>query len=87
MAQAENLTAIGDKFPTTMSYMGAGFSIGSGLTLAEWGVVVGILTALLTFAGNMIYQHRRDQRDQQRHELLMEHIRRGGLLDSTQGKD
>ncbi len=41
----------------------------SGLTLTEWGIVVGIITALLTFAANIIYQHRRDRRERNLAEL------------------
>ena len=36
----------------------------AGLTLTEWGIVVGIITAILTFGVNVWYQHRRDQREQ-----------------------
>lgn len=37
----------------TASYGGAGVSIGAALTLTDWGIIVGIATALLTFALNV----------------------------------
>lgn len=46
------------------SYAGGAVSIGSALTLTEIGVIVGIITALLTFAINAVYVYRRDQREQ-----------------------
>ena len=89
MARTENITIVADdKLPSTISYAGAGFSVGSGLTPAEWGVVIGIVTALLTFALNAIYQRRRERREQQRHELLMQHIKQHGPLGSMrEGSD
>lgn len=53
----------GDRIMNGVSYAGAGVSVVSGLTLTEWGIVVGIVTALLTFVANIIYQHRRDRRE------------------------
>lgn len=76
MAEPIPLTlAAGDKAMHYTSYAGAGVSVATGMTLTEWGVVVGILTALLTFIANMIYQARKDRREQQRHEALMERIK------------
>ena len=59
----------GERIMTGVSYAGAGVSVVSGLTLTEWGIVVGIITALLTFAANIIYQHRRDRRERNLVEL------------------
>ncbi|CAM4032515.1 HP1 family phage holin [Ectopseudomonas alcaliphila] len=59
----------GDRIMNGVSYAGAGVSVVSGLTLTEWGIVVGIITALLTFAANIIYQHRRDRRERNLAEL------------------
>lgn len=45
------------------SYAGAGVSVGSALTLTEIGVIVGIVTALLTFGLNVVYTYRKDKRE------------------------
>jgi uncharacterized membrane protein (DUF485 family) len=47
-----------------ISYAGAGVSIASSLTLTEWGVIIGIATALLTFALNAVYMYRKDRREE-----------------------
>jgi len=46
------------------SYAGGAVSIGASLTLTQWGVIAGIVTALLTFALNTLYMYRKDQREQ-----------------------
>lgn len=43
---------------STASYAAAGVSILAGLTLTEWGVLVGIVTAVATFGLNWLYRHR-----------------------------
>lgn len=58
-----------DNVMSAVSYGGAGVSVISGLTLTEWGIIVGIVTALLTFGANMVYQYRKDQRERELHEL------------------
>jgi len=74
--------------PSLWSYLGAFISVFTGLTLTEWGVIFGILTALLTFMVNTWFQHsrarreervqqRRDKREQLIHELTIERLRRG----------
>ncbi len=68
--------AAGDKTMNYTSYAGAAVSVTTGLTLTEWGVVIGIATALLTFVANMIYQARKDRREQQRHDLMVDRLRR-----------
>ncbi|MCA1857462.1 phage holin family protein [Massilia oculi] len=50
--------------PELGSYAGGATAIGASLTLTEIGVIVGIITALLTFAINAIYTYRRDRREQ-----------------------
>lgn len=70
MTQTAN--ALGERLPAAASYVGAGVSVGSALTLTEVGIVIGIVTALLTFAGNMIYQWRRDRREQREHDLRIQ---------------
>lgn len=88
MARPDSLAVVvDDKLPSFVSYLGAGFSVGSGLTLTEWGVVVGILTALLTFIANMVYQVRREKREQQQHELLIQQMKRRVRGDAREGID
>jgi uncharacterized membrane protein (DUF485 family) len=46
------------------SYAGAVVAIVASLTFTQWGIVVGIITALATFFLNTLYLHRRDRREQ-----------------------
>ena len=64
-----------DKAVSAVSYAGAGFSVVSGLTLTDVGIIVGIVTALLTFAANMIYQRRKDRRERELHEIQLQKLR------------
>ena len=57
--------------PEVTSYAGGVASIGASLTLTQIGVVVGIVTALLTFAINAIYMYRKDQREQRESDATM----------------
>jgi uncharacterized membrane protein (DUF485 family) len=50
--------------PEAGSYAGAVVAIVASLTLTQWGIIVGIFTALATFFLNALYMHRRDQREQ-----------------------
>jgi hypothetical protein len=47
------------------SIAGAVGSIGASLTLERFGVIVGIVTALVTCAANVVYRARRDRREEQ----------------------
>jgi len=55
--------------PELGSYAGAATTIGASLTLTEVGVMVGIVTALLTFVLNFLYMRRKDAREQQLADL------------------
>ena len=60
-------------FPDMTSYAGAlgaflASSIAS-LSLAEWSVLAGIVTALVTCAANVAYMRRKDAREQRQAEL------------------
>jgi hypothetical protein len=46
------------------SYAGGVLSFGAGLTLENWGVIVGIATALLTFFLNVWYTREKNLREQ-----------------------
>lgn len=60
------------------SYAGATASVVAGLTLTDWGIIAGIVTAFLTFALNMWFQRRRDRREQQLHELQLANLKGQG---------
>lgn len=66
---------ITDAAVTKASYGGGAVSVLSALTLTDWGIVVGIVTALLTFALNVIYQARKDGREQREHDERMRRLR------------
>jgi len=63
-----------DSMVSAGSYAGAGVSVLAGLTLTEWGVIVGIFTALLTLAINGVYQFRKDRREQRLFKLKMDQL-------------
>ena len=46
------------------SIAGAVSSISASMTLERFGVIVGIVTALVTCAANVIYRARRDRREE-----------------------
>lgn len=50
--------------PEAGSYAGAVVAIISSLTLTQWGIFVGIFTALATFFLNWFYMRRRDAREE-----------------------
>ncbi len=64
-----------DQAVSAASYGGAAFSVFSGLTMTDWGVFVGIVTAIATLAANLIYQWRRDRREKIAHELHIARLR------------
>jgi hypothetical protein len=51
------------------SYAGGATAIGASLTLTQIGVIVGIVTALLTFAMNAIYTYNKTKREQREADL------------------
>ncbi|UXC37206.1 phage holin family protein [Cupriavidus gilardii] len=53
------------------SYAGAITSIGASLTLTDIGIIVGIVTALLTFGLNAWYMRRKDRREVEEHAARM----------------
>ena len=62
------------KAADTASYVGGGVSVVAALTLTDIGIIVGIVTALLTFIANMIYQWRRDRREQLAFQLRIKKL-------------
>ena len=57
------MTVKTDTVVSAASYAGAGVSVIAGMTLTEWGVIIGIITALVTLAFNIVYQIRKDRRE------------------------
>jgi len=57
--------------PEAGSYAGAVVAIVASLTLTQWGIIVGIITALATFFLNAFYMHRRDQREERESEAAL----------------
>jgi hypothetical protein len=59
------------------SYAGSGVSIVSSLTLTDIGIIIGIVTALLTFGINAYFLSRKDQREAEEHEARMRNLQAG----------
>lgn len=57
--------------PEAGSYAGAVVAIVASLTFTQWGIIVGIITALATFFLNALYMHRRDRREQRETEATL----------------
>lgn len=57
--------------PEAGSYAGAVVAIVASLTLTQWGIIVGIVTALATFCLNAFYMRRRDQREERETEATL----------------
>lgn len=55
--------------PEVGSYAGGAVAIGTSLTLTQVGIIVGIVTALLTFALNAWYTAKKNAREQQLADL------------------
>lgn len=70
-----------DNTVSAASYAGAAVSVIAGLTLTEWGVVVGIITALVTLGFNIVYRIKQDRREQARHDFLMEKLSDSSIAD------
>ena len=63
--------------PELASYAGGVSSIAASLTLTEWGVIIGIATALLTFGLNAVYMYRKDKREQRESEAALRKLEGG----------
>lgn len=69
-----------DRTINTASYVGSGASILSALTLTDVGILIGIVTALLTLLLNASYHWRRDKREREAHAIRIAVIQ-GGMED------
>lgn len=63
-----------EKASTTISYIGGIFSIMAALTLTDWGIVLGMITAVGTFLINWHYKHREDSRQSEVHRARIERL-------------
>jgi len=65
------------KFTVTelTSYAGGAVSIGASLTLTQWGVIAGIVTALLTFVLNLWYTRQKNAREQRQADLAEREVK------------
>lgn len=68
------VTPLISKSTGVASYAGGGLSVLFALTLTDVGIIIGIFTAIVTFIANMIYQWRRDRREQVAHELRLKRL-------------
>lgn len=59
------------------SYAGAATSIGASLTLTDIGVIVGILTALVTAGLNAYFGYQRNKREQAESDARLQAMRGG----------
>lgn len=53
-----------------LSYAGGVTSICSALTLTDWGILIGIATALFTFGMNVWYTRQKNAREQRLADLV-----------------
>lgn len=64
-----------EKLPALVSYGGGVASVVSALTLSDWGMIIGIATAMATFLLNYYFQRRRDRREQELHDLSTQRLK------------
>lgn len=67
----ENLEVIGAKVGAGVTYAGSGGAVIAGLTLTEWGVIVGIFTAIIGLVIQFWFGWRREEREQREHSARM----------------
>ncbi|MFD2756399.1 holin [Comamonas terrae] len=66
---AENIAVVGGKAAT---YGGAAGAVVSGLSISEWGVVGGLLIAVLGWVCTQYWSWRRDQREERESAARLE---------------
>lgn len=64
-----------EKLSSATSYGGGALSVLSAMTLTDWGITVGIATAIGTFLLNYYFQRRRDRREQELHDLNTQRLK------------
>lgn len=71
----ESIEAVGAKVAAGVTYTGSGGAVLAGLTLTEWGVIVGIITAIVGLVMQAILGWRREAREQREHAARMAQLR------------
>jgi len=86
---------------TGISYGGGIVSIMAALTLTDWGIVLGMITAVATFCVNWYYKHQNNTRAREEHEAYLASLtmdrrkrdedvpyrrRQGDALSASRGK-
>lgn len=74
----ESIEAVGAKVAAGVTYAGSGGAVLAGLTLTEWGVIVGIITAVVGLALQAYFGWRRNEREEREHKARMS---RGGVAE------
>lgn len=62
-------------YATQAQYLGGGTALVFGLSLNEWGVLVGIVIGVLGFIVNVYYKHRAQKMLEQKHAVELEILR------------
>lgn len=75
---------IDDRTVAAASYAGGATSVVSALTLTDIGIIVGIITAIATFAFNVWYRHRHFKLEEQdrKDRLAMERLEHFARLEA-----
>ena len=71
----DTIDAIGIAATAKVTNAGAGASVLGWIMSSEFGVLAGILLALLGFLTNLWFQHRRDKREAAAHAKFMSTLR------------
>ncbi len=64
-----------DKGMAAASYTASAGVVLAGLSLSEWGFIVGTATAVLTWAGNMYFKALDNRRKAEEHQLNVERLK------------
>lgn len=73
----ETAEIAGAKIGAGVTYVGSGMTVIAGLTLTEWGVVVGILTAIVGLGFQWYFRSRRNKREEEAHRANMRRLSGG----------
>ncbi|MCX4025183.1 holin [Endozoicomonas sp. SM1973] len=52
-----------EKIISNAPYVASAGTVIAGLTLKDWGVIIGIILTTITVVVNWVYKHRRDKRE------------------------
>ncbi|WP_163832294.1 HP1 family phage holin [Spartinivicinus ruber] len=64
-----------DKIISNAPYVASAATVIAGLTLKDWGVIIGIILTTTTVVVNWVYKHRQDKRET---VLFYQQVNRGG---------